>query len=245
MPGQPLLVAEKVRKVYRTGRIEVEALKCLDLQVQAGDLVGVMGPSGSGKTTLLNCLSGLDSIDGGRVLVDGEDLFAMSDAARTTHRAQSMGFVFQAFNLIPVFSAAENVELPLLLTGVASSRARTAAHEMLERVGLGHRVDHRPNEMSGGEQQRVAIARALVGKPAIVWADEPTGNLDSAMAGQVMDLLVDLNRSEGQTIVLVTHDAEIGRQLPRLITMRDGTLVDDVRRDVIELEPPRAVPITG
>jgi putative ABC transport system ATP-binding protein len=155
----------------------------------------------------------------------------MSDAERTEHRAHTMGFVFQAFNLIPVFTAAENVELPLLLTGVHASEARARAVEMLERVGLSHRVDHRPNEMSGGEQQRVTIARALVGRPAIVWADEPTGNLDSTMAEQVMDLLVRLNAEDGQTIVLVTHDATIGDRLPRLLAMRDGELVGDTVRD--------------
>jgi putative ABC transport system ATP-binding protein len=227
---RPLLVAEHVRKVYRTGSVEVEALRNLDFQVDAGEMVGVMGPSGSGKTTLLNCLSGLDDIDGGRVVVDGRDLFAMSDGDRTEHRAHAMGFVFQAFNLIPVFSAAENVELPLLLTGVLPRQARARAVEMLERVGLAHRVGHRPNEMSGGEQQRVTIARALVGKPAIVWADEPTGNLDSAMAVQIMDLLVELNAEDGQTIVLVTHDDAIGQRVPRLLLMRDGELVDDIRR---------------
>lgn len=227
---QPLLVAESVRKVYRTGAVEVEALRGLDLRVDAGELVGVMGPSGSGKTTLLNCLSGLDDIDGGRVMVQGSDLFAMSDRQRTDHRARTMGFIFQAFNLIPVFSAVENCEIPLLLTGVPSSEARARAHEMLERVGLGHRAEHRPNEMSGGEQQRVAIARALVARPALVWADEPTGNLDSAMAERVMDLLIELNQLDGQSIILVTHDAGIGQRVPRLIRMSDGALVDDVRR---------------
>ncbi|MEU9669117.1 ABC transporter ATP-binding protein [Streptomyces bobili] len=227
-----LLVATGVRKVYRTGSVEVTALLDLDLLVRHGEMVGVMGPSGSGKTTLLNCLSGLDDIDGGRVVVDGHDLFAMSDAARTEHRAHSMGFVFQAFNLIPVFSAVENVELPLLLVGSQPREARRTALAMLDRVGLGHRVEHRPSEMSGGEQQRVTIARALAGRPAIVWADEPTGNLDSAMADQVMDLLVELNRDEGQTIVLVTHDSAIGARVPRLIRMHDGRLVGDVRQTV-------------
>jgi putative ABC transport system ATP-binding protein len=235
MDGSPLLVAEQVRKVYRTGAGEVEALHALDLEVHRGELVGVMGPSGSGKTTLLNCLSGLDDIDGGRVLIDGRDLFAMSDADRTEHRAHTMGFVFQAFNLIPVFSAAENVELPLLLTGVRPAEARARAVAMLDRVGLGHRVDHHPNEMSGGEQQRVTIARALVGKPAIVWADEPTGNLDSMMAVQVMDLLVQLNEEDGQTIVLVTHDPTIGQRVPRLLSMCDGRIAADAVRRVPEL----------
>jgi putative ABC transport system ATP-binding protein len=227
---EPLLVAESVQKYYRNGEVSVHALADLDLQVRAGELVGVMGASGSGKTTLLNCLSGLDDIDGGRVLVSGRDLFAMSDAERTEHRARTMGFVFQSFNLIPVFTAVENVELPLLLVGHRPREARERAREMLAVVGLGHRTDHLPNQLSGGEQQRVTIARALVARPALVWADEPTGNLDSAMAGQVIELLHRLNDDEGQTIVLVTHDLGIGRDLPRLVTMRDGRLVDDERR---------------
>jgi len=228
--GIPLLRAEGVRKIYRTGTVEVEALRGLDLEVEAGELVAVMGPSGSGKTTLLNCLSGLDDIDGGRVTLSGVDLFAMPDAKRTEHRARTMGFVFQAFNLIPVFTAVENVELPLLLVGVAPAQARRRAAEMLERVGLGARGSHRPNELSGGEQQRVTIARALVARPAIVWADEPTGNLDSEMAAQVMGLLRTLNRDEGQTIILVTHDPGIGAAAGRLIRMRDGALISDERR---------------
>jgi putative ABC transport system ATP-binding protein len=233
-PG--LLVAERVRKVYRTGEIEVEALVDLDLTVGEGEMVAVMGPSGSGKTTLLNCLSGLDDIDGGRVLVAGQDLFAMSDAERTTHRATSMGFIFQAFNLIPVFTAAENVELPLLLGGVGAKEARRRAVEMLERVGLGDRTGHRPNELSGGEQQRVTVARALASRPAIVWADEPTGNLDTQMATQVIDLLHELNQ-DGQTIVLVTHDPAIGGSAGRLIRMRDGRLVADQQRPQVDGQP--------
>ncbi len=227
--GTTLLVAEGVRKVYRTGDVEVAALRGLDLRVRAGELVAVMGPSGSGKTTLLNCLSGLDDIDDGRVVIGGRDLFAMRDADRTEHRARSMGFVFQSFNLIPVFTAVENVELPLLLVGTGRREARDRAAAMLARVGLDGRERHRPNELSGGEQQRVTIARALVARPAVVWADEPTGNLDSAMAEQVMDLLRELNAEEGQTIVLVTHDPSIGAAAHRLIRMRDGMLVSDER----------------
>jgi putative ABC transport system ATP-binding protein len=226
---EPLLRANEVRKVYRTGTVEVEALRHLDLTVHRGELVAVMGPSGSGKTTLLNCLSGLDSIDGGTVEIAGRDLFAMSDADRTEHRARSMGFVFQSFNLIPVFTAAENVELPLLLVGEPARTARKSAEKMLDRVGLGHRIQHRPNELSGGEQQRVTIARALVAKPAIVWADEPTGNLDTAMADAVMDLLCELNEADGQTIVLVTHDDSVGARAGRLVRMRDGRLIADER----------------
>jgi len=221
--SQSILVAQAVKKIYRTGAESVEALKDLDLEVERGEFIAVMGPSGSGKTTLLNCLSGLDEIDAGSVTVEGEDIHKMSDARRSKHRASSMGFIFQSFNLIPVFTAAENVELPLLLAGRPPSEARRRAEETLERVGLGHRKGHRPNELSGGEQQRVTIARALAGEPAIVWADEPTGNLDSETAGSIIKLLTDLN-DDGLTVVLVTHDAAIGGMAERLIHMRDGAI---------------------
>jgi putative ABC transport system ATP-binding protein len=223
-PGsEPILVAEGVRKVYRTGAEAVEALRGLDLTISRAEFVAVMGPSGSGKTTLLNCLSGLDDIDAGSVMVEGENIHRLSDAERTRARARRMGFIFQAFNLIPVFSAAENVELPLLLSGVAPGEARRRAVETLERVGLGRRRDHRPNELSGGEQQRVTIARALAGRPAIVWADEPTGNLDTDTASSIMDLLIELNR-DGLTLVLVTHDPAIGERAGRLVRMSDGAI---------------------
>lgn len=225
---RPILVATGVTKTYRTGAETVVALRDIDLEVAAGEFVAVMGPSGSGKTTMLNCLSGLDEIDAGAVEVDGRDLGAMSDAERTKHRASTMGFIFQAFNLIPVFSSTENVELPLLLAGVPAKQARAAAQKTLARVGLGHRLNHRPPELSGGEQQRVTIARALAGQPKIVWADEPTGNLDSETAGQVMDLLRELHR-EGLTLMLVTHDQDIGATAERRIEVRDGSIVSDQR----------------
>jgi putative ABC transport system ATP-binding protein len=221
--GDEILVAEGVRKIYKTGAEQVEALRSLDLRVRRGEFLAVMGPSGSGKTTLLNCLSGLDDIDGGTVHVEGLDIHRMSDAKRTRHRAKRMGFIFQAFNLIPVFTAAENVELPLLLAGTSASEARKRAEATLDRVGLGNRTSHRPNELSGGEQQRVTIARALAGGPALVWADEPTGNLDSETATAVMDLLRDLN-ADGLTVVLVTHDRSIGETAERVIQMRDGAI---------------------
>jgi putative ABC transport system ATP-binding protein len=221
--SEDILVATGVTKVYRTGAESVEALRSVDLTVEAGGFVAIMGPSGSGKTTMLNCLSGLDDIDGGSVMIDGQDLHAMSDAERTRHRARSMGFIFQSFNLIPVFTAVENVELPLLLSGSAPNEARRRSRETLERVGLGHRVNHRPNELSGGEQQRVTIARALAGEPSIVWADEPTGNLDTETAGQIMGLLRELN-DDGLTLVLVTHDPGIGASAGRLVKMRDGQI---------------------
>lgn len=218
-----MLVARDVWKVYRTGAESVEALRGVGLDVAAGEFVAIMGPSGSGKTTMLNCLSGLDDIDAGTVAVEGEQIHALSDAKRTRHRAERMGFIFQSYNLIPVFTAAENVELPLLLAGASPREARSRADETLDRVGLGGRKDHRPNELSGGEQQRVTIARALAGRPAIVWADEPTGNLDSETAGSVIDLLRELNH-DGLTLVLVTHDRAIGELATRLVEMRDGQI---------------------
>jgi putative ABC transport system ATP-binding protein len=218
-----ILTAENVSKIYKTGAETVEALKDLSITIQPGEFLAVMGPSGSGKTTFLNCLSGLDDIDGGRVMVEGQGLHKMSDAKRSRNRAEKMGFIFQSFNLIPVFTAVENVELPLLLSGRSPADARKSAEQTLERVGLGHRKNHRPNELSGGEQQRVTIARALSGKPSIVWADEPTGNLDSETAWSIVGLLQELN-AEGLTLVLVTHDPAIGEKASRLILMRDGAI---------------------
>jgi putative ABC transport system ATP-binding protein len=223
---ETLLSAEHVRKVYRSEGADVEALKGLDLEVPEGQFLAVMGPSGSGKTTLLNCLSGLDEIDEGRVVVDGLSIHELSDARRTRHRAESMGFIFQAFNLIPVFTATENVELPLLLAGTPERESRARAKETLTRVGLGHRLDRRPTELSGGEQQRVAIARALAARPHLIWADEPTGNLDSEMAASVMDLLCELH-ADGLTLILITHDPNVGARADRLITIKDGELVGD------------------
>ena len=226
--SDPILAAESVRKVYRSGGTDVVALKSLDLTVPHGQFLAVMGASGSGKTTLLNCLSGLDEIDGGRVIVDGHSIHELPDAKRTRHRAETMGFIFQAFNLIPVFTATENVELPLLLARIPEREARRRARETLARVGLGHRLDRYPPELSGGEQQRVAIARALAGRPRLVWADEPTGNLDSEMASSVMDLLCELH-AEGLTLVLITHDPGVAARADRLITVKDGEVVADER----------------
>jgi putative ABC transport system ATP-binding protein len=223
---QPILSARGVVKSYRTGTHEVQALRGVDLDIRPGELVMVMGPSGNGKTTLLNCLSGLDDIDAGTVTMDGEDLFAMSDGDRTRQRAQRMGFIFQSFNLIPVLSAAENVELPLLVNRVTPKIARERSREMLARVGLADRANHRPGELSGGEQQRVAVARALVAEPALVWADEPTGALDSKTAGGIVELLREVNAA-GQTLVVVTHDEVVGRSGLRLVQMSDGLIMQD------------------
>jgi putative ABC transport system ATP-binding protein len=228
----PILAARDVHKTYRSGSLEVAALRGIDIDIHPGELVMVMGPSGNGKTTMLNCLSGLDDIDGGTVHVDGVDIHRLGDAARTEQRAQRMGFVFQTFNLIPVFTAAENVELPLLVTGMRAKDARRRARAMLERVGLAGRADHRPAELSGGEQQRTAIARALVGEPAIVWADEPTGNLDSSTASAVLDLFRDAHAA-GQTVVIVTHDAAIGATGQRLVQLHDGRIAYDGHPSVL------------
>ncbi len=220
--GQAIVQARRLRKVYR-GASEVEALRGVDLEVERGEMVAVVGPSGSGKTTLLNCLSGLDRFDGGKVLVDGADLATMSDRERTAYRCQSMGFVFQAFNLLPVLTAAENVEIPLLLQGLGGKPARQRALEMLETLGLAHRARHRPDQLSGGEQQRVAVARALVHRPAVVWADEPTGNLDTEVTQVIVELLLRMNK-EGQTIMLVTHNPQVAERAARTVRMRDGRI---------------------
>jgi putative ABC transport system ATP-binding protein len=225
-----LLVARGVRKIYRTEDIEVLALRGIDLVITHGTSVAVTGPSGSGKTTLLQCLSGLDDIDEGSVMVAGEDVHCLSEPRRSAQRARLMGFVFQSLNLLPIFSAVENVELPLLLKRIPSKQARQEAREALDRVGLDHRYDRRPGELSGGEQQRVAVARALVGRPALVWADEPTGGLDSAAAAAVIDLLAELH-AEGLTLVLITHNPAVAAKAQRRITLRDGLIVEDAGDD--------------
>jgi putative ABC transport system ATP-binding protein len=215
-----------VVKSYHTGKMQVQALRGVDLSVERGEMVAIMGPSGCGKTTLLNCLSGLDTIDSGQILIDGTDLSDLSDKVRTRYRARNMGFVFQFYNLLPVLSAVENVELPLLVSGESPKAARSRALEELERVGLTKWAGHRPAELSGGQRQRVTIARALVNSPAIVWADEPTGDLDSETADSIMQLMVDLNRIHRQTFVIVTHDPRIGAMTHRIVYMQDGRVVD-------------------
>jgi len=219
-----IIQATGVHKTYHTGTVEVLALRGVDLAVHRGEMVAVMGPSGCGKTTLLNCLSGLDTVDRGAVLIEGTELTELSDRERTDYRARRMGFVFQFYNLLPVLSAVENVELPLLVSGVRPRDARARALEAMEQVGLGHRPNHRPAELSGGERQRTTIARSLVNRPAIVWADEPTGDLDSETANGIMDLLVKLNQEEALTFILVTHDRQVGGRCGRIVRMRDGLI---------------------
>ncbi len=204
----PIIQALDVVKTYDTGKVRVEALRGVSLTINRGEMVAIMGPSGCGKTTLLNCLSGLDVIDSGRVSVDGVDLSTMSDNDKTEYRAQRMGFVFQFYNLLPVLSAVENVELPLLVSGVSAREARQRALQALDQVHLRDWAEHTPAELSGGERQRVTIARALVNNPAIVWGDEPTGDLDSTNAGEIMDLLCDLNERQRQSGHHAHHDGE-------------------------------------
>ncbi|KAA1301322.1 MAG: ABC transporter ATP-binding protein [SAR202 cluster bacterium] len=227
MSTDPIIHASEVVKTYRSRDVVVEALNSVSFAVQSGEMVAVMGPSGCGKTTLLNCLSGLDSIDSGDVSIAGRLLRTMSDDALSEYRAKSMGFVFQAYNLLPVLTVQENVELPLILAGNSQKNSRDRATEKLNLVGLGDRIDHLPAELSGGQQQRVAIARALANDPSIVWADEPTGNLDSTNAGEIMELLTRLNKEQGQTFVLVTHSDEVGGMADRIVRMSDGVIVDD------------------
>ncbi len=223
----PIIQAINVTKIYRSGQLRVEALRSIDLEVAEGEMVAIMGPSGCGKTTLLNCLAGLDTIDGGDIFIQGDNLRDLSDNQRTAYRARHMGFIFQDFNLLPMLSAVENVELPMLVSKVPARKARRRALEMLDRVGLSDRARHRPAELSGGQRQRVTIARSLTNDPAIVWADEPTGNLDSESADDVMELLCRFNRDFGQTLVVVTHALEVGKLANRIIRMRDGSIISD------------------
>jgi putative ABC transport system ATP-binding protein len=224
----PLIIeARGVHKIYDNGKVRVHALRGVDLTFRRGEMVAIMGPSGCGKTTLLNTLSGLDEITEGEVIIDGQPVHLLSDRKRTRYRAEKMGFVFQAYNLLPVLSAVENVELTLLVAGVKLGEARQRAQEALEQVGLADQTDRLPAEMSGGQQQRVTIARALVNGPAIVWADELTGALDSENSTEIMDLVVRLNAEKGQTFIIVTHDRNIARRAHRLIRMRDGLIEQD------------------
>jgi putative ABC transport system ATP-binding protein len=226
MPNDVIIQASGIHKTYDTGRIQVHALCGVDLTVRRGEMIAVMGPSGCGKTTLLNCLSGLDSVDQGEVTIEGTSLAQMSDDERTIYRAHRMGFVFQLYNLLPVLLAVENVELPLLVSGVKSREARRRAQEALALVGLVDWANHRPAELSGGQRQRVTIARALVNQPAIVWADEPTGDLDSETAYEVINLMRRLNQENNQTFVLVTHDPRVAERTDRVVRMRDGLIID-------------------
>lgn len=219
-----VIVAKGLKKTYDSGKVKVDALKGLDFAVKEGEMVAVMGPSGCGKTTLLNCVSGLDDITAGEVYIRGKPLSQMSDREMTRYRAEKIGFIFQAYNLLPVLTSAENVELPLLLAGCAPKAARKKALEALDAVGLKDWCAHKPAELSGGQQQRVTIARSLVNNPEIVFGDEPTGNLDSESSKDIMVLLKKLNKENKQTFIIVTHDYNVGRMADRIVTMRDGLI---------------------
>ncbi len=222
----PIIGCKGVTKVYQTGNVRVDALRGIDLEIESGEMVAVMGPSGCGKTTLLNCLSGIDDVTSGKILIEGKDLTSMDDNGKTNFRAKRMGFVFQFYNLLPVLTAAENVELPLLIAGANPQESRKRSLDLLQAVGLSERADLRPTALSGGERQRVTIARALSNTPAIVWADEPTGDLDVNTSNEVVDLMRRLNKENGQTFVIVTHDPDVGAKCDRIIHMRDGLIVN-------------------
>jgi len=223
--SESVVVGRDVWKIYGTGETQVPALQGITVDIRRSEMVAVMGPSGCGKTTFLNCFSGLDDITRGQVTLEGQDIHAMPDRRKTEYRARRAGFVFQSYNLLAILTAVENVEMPLLASGVRAKDARPRAVAMLEQLGLGDRAHHRPSELSGGQQQRVALARALVCRPAIVWADEPTGNLDQEGSHQVTALLRELNRDFQQTMVVVTHDPDVAAACDRTLQMRDGRFV--------------------
>ncbi len=224
MVAKVIVRGKNVWKVYRSEAGDVEALRGIDVAIRKGEMVAIMGPSGCGKTTFLNCFSGLDDVTKGTVHVEGTNIHAMNDNKKSEYRARRMGFVFQSYNLLPVLTAVENVELPLLVSGVPRKSARAKAQEWLRELGLEGKEGYRPLALSGGQQQRVTLARALVSEPAIVWADEPTGNLDAENSQQVMGLLRSLNQAHEQTFIVVTHDAEVAKSCDRVIRMRDGSL---------------------
>lgn len=222
-----MLIAREVTKEYSSGERKLAVLRDVSFEIPQGSFVAIVGPSGSGKTTLLGLLAGLDTPSSGKVILDDHDLSGMSENGRARLRGEKVGFVFQSFQLIPTLTAVENVQVPLELQGIRGAEAR--ARELLTRVGLEERAHHFPAQLSGGEQQRVAIARAFANAPRILFADEPTGNLDGATGERIVELLESLNRDEGSTIVLVTHDAAIAARAQRTIRLRDGAIVEDTQ----------------
>lgn len=233
-PGDTTIAvaARGVRKGYGAAEARVEALRGVDLDIERGRFTAIMGPSGSGKSTLMHCLAGLDTADDGAVLLDGVDLTGLDDRALTVLRRERVGFVFQSFNLVPTLTARQNITLPLELAGERVSAERLDA--VAATLGLTDRLSHRPHELSGGQQQRVAIARALLSRPSVVFADEPTGNLDSRAGHDVLTLLGDASRHSGQTIIMVTHDPAAAAHADRVVVLSDGLLVDDLSSPTVE-----------
>jgi putative ABC transport system ATP-binding protein len=221
-----IIKVEKLKKIYDTGKIQVEALKGIDFKVEEKEFVAIMGASGSGKSTFMNVLGCLDTVSYGKYELDGIDVSKMNSSELATIRNKKIGFVFQSFNLLPKIDILKNVELPMLYAGVGKKERRKRATEALEKVGLGDRIDHKPNEISGGQKQRVAIARSLVNEPKIILADEPTGNLDSKVGDEIMKIFTDLN-NDGVTIVLVTHEPDIAAFAKRIVVFKDGIIISD------------------
>ncbi len=221
-----IIHVENLRKIYDTGKIQVEALKGINFDVQENEFVAIMGASGSGKSTFMNILGCLDTVTHGKYELDGIDVSKMNSSELATIRNKKIGFVFQSFNLLPKIDILKNVELPMMYAGVGRSERKNRAEVALERVGLGERMDHKPNEISGGQKQRVAIARALVNNPKIILADEPTGNLDSKVGDEIMGFFTQLN-NEGVTIVLVTHEPDIAAFAKRIVVFKDGNIISD------------------
>lgn len=231
--GEPVISVRGVTKVYTMGEVEVRALQGIDLDIWPGEMLSIMGPSGSGKSTLMNVIGCLDVPSAGTYRLDGVDVSQLRDSQLAEIRCRKIGFVFQSFNLLPRTSARANVELPLIYGGINGRQRRQRAEEVLQLVGLGERLDHKPNELSGGQQQRVAIARALANRPAMILADEPTGNLDSKTSVEIMELFQRLNRERGITIIFVTHDPETADYCQRIIHIRDGQIARDERRQPV------------